>query len=150
MTCYVDKLTKRRGGYEVSIWRKVKVYIQNLKNKNNWDTDIIKPLKTQLQKSYINEDLIHLGILKSTPGKFFSKSAVCVVWGPCSHTAWNVSKYEVFSTPYFPVFGLHTGKYGPEKTPYLDTFHAVFHLKWNSYVFLLIVNNALRFDHKIR
>ena len=26
---------------------------------------------------------------------------------------------------YFLVFGLSTGKYGPEKTPYLDTFHAV-------------------------
>ena len=38
-----------------------------------------------------------------------------------------------FSGPYFPVFGLNTetfslfspnaGKYGPEKTPYWDTFH---------------------------
>ena len=28
--------------------------------------------------------------------------------------------------PYFPVFGLNTVKYGPEITPYLDTFHAVF------------------------
>ena len=28
-----------------------------------------------------------------------------------------MSKYEVFSRPYFPVFG-------PEKTPYLDSFHA--------------------------
>ena len=27
--------------------------------------------------------------------------------------------------PYFPVFSLNTRKYGPEKTPYLDTFHAV-------------------------
>ena len=35
------------------------------------------------------------------------------------------SKYGVFSGPYFPVFGLNTGKYGPEKTPYLDTSHAV-------------------------
>ena len=25
-----------------------------------------------------------------------------------------------------PVFSPNTGKYGPEKTPYLDTFHAVF------------------------
>ena len=33
-------------------------------------------------------------------------------------TAWKVSKYEVFSGPYFPVFG-------PEKSPYLDAFHAV-------------------------
>ena len=30
-----------------------------------------------------------------------------------------------FSGPYFPVFSPNTGKYGPEKTPYLDTFHAV-------------------------
>ena len=46
-------------------------------------------------------------------------------------------KYGVFFYPYFPAFGLNTdtkylsvfspntGKYGPEKTPYLDTFHAV-------------------------
>ena len=37
-----------------------------------------------------------------------------------------MSKYGVISGPYFPVFGLNTGKYGPEITPYLDTFHAVF------------------------
>ena len=48
------------------------------------------------------------------------------------------SKYGVFPGPYFPAFGLKTeryevslvfnpnaGKYGPEKTPDLDTFHAV-------------------------
>ena len=34
------------------------------------------------------------------------------------YTAWKVSKYGVFSGPYFPAFG-------PEKTPYLETFHAV-------------------------
>ena len=28
-------------------------------------------------------------------------------------------------TPYLSVFSSNTGKYGPEKTPYLDTFHAV-------------------------
>ena len=36
-----------------------------------------------------------------------------------------MSKYGVFSCPYFPVFSTNTGKYGPEKTPYLDTFHTV-------------------------
>ena len=38
-----------------------------------------------------------------------------------------MSKYGVFSGPYFPafVFSPKAGKYGPEKTPYLDTFHAV-------------------------
>ena len=41
-------------------------------------------------------------------------------------TAWKVSKCRVFSGPYFPVLGLNTGKYEPEETPYLDTFHSVF------------------------
>ena len=49
-----------------------------------------------------------------------------------------MSKYGVFSSPHFPAFGLNRrdtsylsvfspnlGKYGPGKTPYLDTFHAV-------------------------
>ena len=34
-------------------------------------------------------------------------------------------KYGVFSGRYFPVFSPNTGKYGPEKNPYLDIFHAV-------------------------
>ena len=45
---------------------------------------------------------------------------------PNATTALKVSKYGVISGPYFPVFGLNTGKYGPEMTPYLDTFHAVY------------------------
>ena len=40
-------------------------------------------------------------------------------------TAWKVSKYGVIPDPYFPVFGLYTGKYGPEITPYLETLDAV-------------------------
>ena len=36
-----------------------------------------------------------------------------------------MSKYEVFSGSCFPVFSPNTGKYGPGKTPYLETFHAV-------------------------
>ena len=40
--------------------------------------------------------------------------------------AWKVSKYGVVSGPYFPVFGVNTGKYGPEKTLYSETFlHSV-------------------------
>ena len=35
-----------------------------------------------------------------------------------THTAWKVSRWGVFFVP-------NTGKYRPEKTPYLDTFHAV-------------------------
>ena len=35
-----------------------------------------------------------------------------------------MAKYGVCSDPYFPVFGLNTGKYAAEKTPYLNTFQA--------------------------
>ena len=38
---------------------------------------------------------------------------------------WKASKYGVISDPYFPVFSPNTGQYGPEITPYLDTFHAI-------------------------
>ena len=40
-------------------------------------------------------------------------------------TAWKVSKYGVISGLCFPVFSPNKGKYGPEITRYLDTFHAV-------------------------
>ena len=36
-----------------------------------------------------------------------------------------MSKYEVISGPYSPVFGLNSGKCGPEIALYLGTFHAV-------------------------
>ena len=40
-------------------------------------------------------------------------------------TAWKVSKY-----------GMNTGKYRPEKTPYFDTSHVVYAFtKWVSYSF---------------
>ena len=45
--------------------------------------------------------------------------------GPVHYTAWKVSKYGVFSGQYFPAFSPNAGKCGPEKTPNLDTFHAV-------------------------
>ena len=41
------------------------------------------------------------------------------------YTAWKVSKYGVLFGPYFPLFSPDTGKYGPEKTRYFDTFHTV-------------------------
>ena len=40
-------------------------------------------------------------------------------------TAKKMSKYGVISGPYFPVFSPNAGRYGPEITPYLDTFQAV-------------------------
>ena len=56
---------------------------------------------------------------------------------PRYFTTWKVLKYGVFSGPHFPylvwirrftvnlLFSSSTGKYRPEKTSYLDTFHAV-------------------------
>ena len=42
-----------------------------------------------------------------------------------TNTAWKVSKHGVFSGPCFPEFAVNTKKYGPEKIPYLETFHVV-------------------------
>ena len=39
---------------------------------------------------------------------------------------WKVSKYEVSSGPLFPIIGVNTGKYGPGKTPSLDTFSGIY------------------------
>ena len=52
-----------------------------------------------------------------------------------SGTAWKVSKYGVFSGPFFPVLGLNTGKYRLEKNPYLDILQAMWNL-WKSDIFL--------------
>ena len=53
---------------------------------------------------------------------------MCALSGLHTFTTWKVSKCEGFSGQYFHVFSSHTAKYGPEKTPYLDTFHVVFHV----------------------
>ena len=59
--------------------------------------------------------------------------------GNNNYSLWSalseVSKYGAFSGPCFPAFGLNmeryevfspnAGKYGPEKSPCLNTFHAV-------------------------
>ena len=37
---------------------------------------------------------------------------------------------EFFLVHIFSVFSPNTGKYGPEKTPYLDTFHTMIDTKW--------------------
>ena len=58
---------------------------------------------------------------------------LCLLCGHTFHELWILiwiitrkgSKYGVFSGPYFPAFRLNTERYGPEKAPYLDTFHAL-------------------------
>ena len=45
-----------------------------------------------------------------------------------------------FSGPHFPVFRLNTGKTGPGKAPYLNTFHAV--------VDFILINFILIFIYK--
>ena len=78
-------------------------------------------------------------------------------------TAWKVSKYGVFSGPYFPVLGLNTeiycvnlrikleyGKIQTRKTPYLDTFLSVFELCFRAplvsrYLLNFVANNQKAF-----
>ena len=51
-----------------------------------------------------------------------------------------MSKYGVFSGPCFPVFSPNTGKYRPEETPYLDTFHAMIENNWQYYLLAHLYN----------
>ena len=67
------------------------------------------PSSPRLQLHFPLTLLRSAGSVVATPPWFNS----CI-----SPTAWKVSNYRVFSGPYYRAFG-------PENTPYLDTFHAV-------------------------
>ena len=58
------------------------------------------------------------------------------------------SKCRDFSGPCFLVFGLNTGKYGPEKAPYLDTFHAVMGTNFRSNPFFKLLKDYPIFYNK--
>ena len=67
-------------------------------------------------------------VLNTVLAKLFSKLCHKQNFLKMLFAIWQIfktNKHEVFPGSYFPVFGLNTGKYGPEKTPYLDTFYAV-------------------------
>ena len=114
----------------------------------------IKRLKRRSSVSIINfEQVNNAGwvdptylidrVLNIPLGKLLNFAKNFAYWFPFfehtfkSFTAWKVSKYGDVSGRFFPVFGLNTeiyfvimfrpniGKYGPEKTPYLNTFNVV-------------------------
>ena len=72
-----------------------------------------------------------------------NKQSIQYQWNTIANPVSNITlrekcpNTECFSGPYFPAFGLNTeryvspntGKYGPGKTPYLETFHAVLKTK---------------------
>ena len=63
-----------------------------------------------------------------------------------------MSKYGVISGPYFPVFNPNTGKYGPEITPYLDTFNAVkmFEIDhWADNYIQIVVSSGMRLINSV-
>ena len=65
---------------------------------------------------------------------------------------WKLFEYGVFSGPYFHAFELNTGKYGPEKTPYLDTSHAVIIMRkiWVGFkVKIQTINSMLYFKKDV-
>ena len=80
-------------------------------------------------------------LISTTIAFFLKKKKLFEEITPENFSVCKVSKYRVSSGLYFPVFG-------PEKTPYLDTFHAMFHnnitflelksfLKCLNYIFLV-------------
>ena len=73
-------------------------------------------------------------VVKGKQLKQVRKSHELLPWQKLKHlifiniTAWKVFKYGVFSGPYFPEFRLNSPNAGntDHKTPYLETFHAVY------------------------
>ena len=62
----------------------------------------------------------------------FTSRAIC--------TSWKVSRYGAFSGPYFPVFVLNMGKYGPKETPFSNTFHSVLFTLTCLYLLYLLIH----------
>ena len=91
--------------------------IENCSIKTYW-IDSFHELYTFLNINY-SETIVVL-IISSTVALVMAVSLLLKIT-----TAWKVSKYGVFSGPYFPVFSPITGKYGLKKTSYLDAFHTV-------------------------
>ena len=78
----------------------------------------------ELKKSkMVNQYIVHVSIYEVPCSENYQKT-VSNFLGAFSHCVKSV-RIRSFSGPYFPVFTPNAGKYGPEKTPYLDTFHAV-------------------------
>ena len=87
------------------------------------------PCRSEVQSNLIETALRHgcfpANLLHIFRTPFRKKTSGRLLNILLSVTAWKVSKYWVLPNPYFPVFELNKGKYGPEKIPYMDTFHTV-------------------------
>ena len=70
------------------------------------------------------------------PGPYFP------AYGEILRISWKCPNTEIFTT-YLFVFSPNAGKYGPAKTPYLDTFHAVIYF---THLFL-IAQHVNTFSH---
>ena len=60
--------------------------------------------------------------------RFCGVTQTCPPQPPYENKLWKRSRLIglIFFTPIFSAFSPYAGKYGPEKTPNLDTFHAVY------------------------
>ena len=103
-------------------------------------------LQTQRVEITLVQRCFRVVTLKQHRIRVISTPCVCVVliWTPIAGCLWAQALYEkcpnmefflvcIFphsdwiqtDTLYLSVFSPNAGKYGPEKTPYLDTFHTV-------------------------
>ena len=90
-------------------------------------------MKYNMRNIFLEESYTKYGG-EASPKSFYKKIKTdhiseWIVWNVIPFVfiiAWKVSKYRVFSGPYFPIFSPNMGKHGPGKTQYLDTFHTVY------------------------
>ena len=72
------------------------------------------------QDKLADEEVFNCFTIIITKSKKFAKPELRV-----SNTAWKLSKYIIFSGPYFPVWVPIRENTDQKKTPCLDTFHTV-------------------------
>ena len=77
---------------------------------------------------------MRLGAKETMRHSRYEKAKVKIKTSLCSHCV-KRTQIQSYFWSYFPVFSPDTGKYGPEITPYLDTFYAVSTLRCHNRFF---------------
>ena len=99
--------------FRIQFWQK---YFQKVQLSLVTVIHFVKPGKYTIIIPWLNHHQLQIGNDYSR-----SKLNLLKIKSPDHYTASKVSKYGIFSGPYFPVFSLNTGKCSSEKTSYWDT-----------------------------
>ena len=126
-----DKIKLFQNCFSESLWMLLK---GSFKKYVTWKKAFLSPLPRLLFPPFSSRPLSHLR----------RKSFCMSIYLSISHCIKRGTKGEELHSVYLSVFSQNAGKYGPEKTPYLDTFHAVTVLEQYIIVGMLKIINTMQ------